>query len=135
MKLLMTTLVMAVAAVAQAAQMPPAPEPALTPMPSYETMATVSPSSTPVELFQCVKYKDLKNVHPCAVPMIVSVPDPCADDCSCTKSCVYVQVCVPPCECYTTKCRRKGNKVILDFGNYEVEVTSARGAVVVDYDD
>lgn len=113
-----------------AAQVPPAPMPE-TP---YE-QAEVLPESTPVELYHCVKYEDERNIHPCAVPMIVAVPDPCPDPCSCTRRCVYVKICVPPCECAQIKCRRAGTKVIYDFGKYEVEITSRKGVVRVDYDD
>lgn len=117
--------VLALATMAGAAQMPPAPIP--------DTVIVTD--SAPIGLFHCVRYKDLKNVHPCAVEKIVSVPDPCRDACACGTQCVYVKVCVPPCDCYETKCRRNGNKIIMDFGKYEVEITSARGQVVVDYDD
>lgn len=129
----MSAAVMALSTVAGAAQMPPAPEPTLHPMPEG---TVVMSTSAPVELFDCVRYKDLKNVHPCAVEKIVAVPDPCPDPCDpCAQKCVYVCVCVPPCDCYETKCRRNGKKLIMDFGKYQVEITSARGQVVVDYDD
>jgi hypothetical protein len=117
--------VLALATMAGAAQMPPAPIP--------DTVIVTD--SAPATLFECVKYRDLKNVHPCAVEKIVAVPDPCKDPCACGPQCVFVRVCVPPCDCYETKCRRNGNKIIMDFGKYEVEITSARGQVVVDYDD
>lgn len=124
---------LAVTTAAGAAQMPPAPEPLLAPLPE-ETI--VMSTSSAVELYHCVKYKDLKNIAPCAVEKIVAVPDPCPDPCNtCSPQCVYVKVCVPPCDCYETKCKRRGKKIVMDFGKYQVEITSARGEVVVDYDD
>lgn len=132
----MMAALLAVATTASAAQMPPAPE--ILPMPDAvpPIEGAVVVSSAPVALFDCVRYKDLKNVHPCGVPLIVAVPDPCADRCdACGPQCVYVQVCVPPCDCYETKCKRNGRKTVLDFGKYQVEIVSARGQVVVDYDD
>ncbi len=129
----MSAAVMALSAVAGAAQMPPAPEPSLLPMPEH---TVVMSTSAPLELFQCVRYKDLKNIHPCAVEKIVAVPDPCPDPCNpCAQNCVYVSVCVPPCDCYETKCKRNGKKLVMDFGKYKVEITSVRGQVIVDYDD
>jgi len=124
--------VLALSSVVQAAQMPPAPIP-------EEGTATVMPAGAPVTLFDCVKYKDRRNIAPCAVPMIVSVPDPCACrsacDCSCGPQCVYVEICVPPCDCPCVKWKRCGEKLVYDFGKYEVEITSRKGVVVVDYDD
>lgn len=120
------------AASLSAAQMPPAPVPTVAPMPE----SVVVLSSTPITLYDCVKYKDLRNIHPCAVEKIVAVPNPCPDPCNpCAEQCVYVKVCVPPCDCYETKCKRDGRKIVMDFGKYQVEITSARGHVVVDYDD
>lgn len=115
----------------QAAQMPPAPIPE-GPVGDGVILST----SAPIELFTCVKYKDERNIHPCAVPMIVSVPDPCADPCDCCgPKCVYIKICVPPCDCAQIKCKRNGSKISYDFGKYEVDITSRRGTVVVDYDD
>lgn len=136
MKLLawMSAAVLALTMSAAEAQMPPAPEP-LAPMPEGTIVHSVS---EPITLFECVKYKDQRNIHPCAVEKIIAVADPCKcnDPCNCCgPKCVYVKVCVPPCDCYETKCKRNGNKLIMDFGKYQVEVLSARGQVIVDYDD
>ncbi len=126
----MSAAVMALSTSAGAAQMPPAPEPTMLPMPE-----TVYEVSAPLELYTNVRYKDLKNIHPCAVEKIVAMPHPCPDPCVCGPQCVYVRVCVPPCECYETKCKRNGRKLVMDFGGYKVELTSLRGRIVVDYDD
>ena len=124
--------VWALSSFVQAAQMPPAPIP-------EQGTATVQPAGAPVTLFECVKYKDSRNIAPCAVPMIVSVPDPCACksacNCCCEPKCVYVKICVPPCGCSEVKWKRHGEKLVYDFGKYEVEITSRKGVVVVDYDD
>jgi hypothetical protein len=122
---MLSSAVLMLANLTGAAQMPPAPIP--------DTVIVTD--SAPATLFECVRYKDLRNIHPCAVEKIVAVPDPCKDACSCGTRCVFVKVCVPPCDCYETKCKRNGNKIVMDFGKYEVEITSARGQVVVDYDD
>ena len=121
----------------------PVPEPY--PLPGAP-VATMPPADgTPIpqravdcELFDCVKYKDLRNIAPCAVPMVVSVKDPCAciDPCDCRAApkCVNVKICVPPCGCPDVKLTRNGNKVKYDYGKYVIEITSRKGIVVVDYD-
>jgi hypothetical protein len=126
---LVTSALWALSSVVQAAQIPPAP------VPDPQVHVQVLPATAEVALFHCVRYKDERNIHPCAVPMIVSVPDPCPDPCSCQRGCVFVKICVPPCGCHEVKCRRNGERLCYDFGKYEVEVTSRRGVVVVDYDD
>ena len=53
-----------------------------------------------VPLYRNVRYRDEKRVHPCAVPMVVMVQDPCWRDDKCDPCdqprCVAVQICVPP---------------------------------------
>ena len=86
-------------------------------------------------LFPRVEVEDRHHIHPCAVPTIVQVLDPCADACdSCGPRCVYVEICVPP-GCPDIKVRRHGRKVKYDYGDYKVVVTSRDGYVKVDYDD
>jgi len=119
-------------------------------------------SSTPIELFACVEYEDKHNIHPCAVTKIVAVKHPgkkkchkgflglscgrcnlCCDTCNscgscdscCDPGCVYIQICVPPCDCADVKISRNGAKVKYDYGEYEVEIKSKDGIVKVDYDD
>jgi hypothetical protein len=112
---------------------PPAPGPALTP----EAMPMPVPAGG-CELFECVKYRDCRKIAPCAVPMIVSVKDPCAccDPCNCCAApkCVNVEICVPPCSCAEICVTRNGNKVRYCFGKYAVEITSRKGVIIVDYD-
>ncbi len=92
-----------------------------------------------VELYHRVKYEDLRNVHPCAVKKIVAVKDPCARPSvcgSCAPPCVYVMICVPPCDKFRFDVKRKDHsKVEYDYGDYEIEITSKNGIVYVDYDD
>jgi len=96
-----------------------------------------------VPLYICVKYKDLDNIAPCAVPKIVQVLDPCQPVCDpckpCCKPaprCVNVQICVPQ-TCCPPKvvCRRGGKYVKYDYGKYAVEIRVKRGYIEVDYDD
>lgn len=88
-----------------------------------------------VELYQNVKYRQEFKAAPCAKPIIVQVPDPCAckTDC-CTKACVNVRICAPECGCPKVKVTRCGNKVRYDYGKYAIDIVSAHGRVVVDYD-
>lgn len=95
----------------------------------------------PVELFHCVKYVDLKEMAPCAKPMIVEVRDPCwkPDPCNpcCKPPCVKVQICVPECSCCppTIKCSKDGKNVRYDFGKYAVDIRGKKGYIEVDYQD
>lgn len=96
------------------------------------------PTDEAVELFACVKYKDLHEIAPCAVPKIISVKDPCAceDTCDCCDpKCVYISICVPPCECECVKVRKDGDRVKYDYGEYEVDVRVKEGYIEVDYQD
>lgn len=85
----------------------------------------------PIALFPCVKVEDTDNIHPCAVPIIVSVADPCNPCCGCR----YVQICVPPDCCPEIKTSRNGRKVEYDYGEYEVDIKSKKDVVVINYDD
>ncbi len=108
------------------------------PGPNDPTLAVPSPSygvvTQPVELFKDVRYRGTRNISPCAVPMVIQVPDPCNRD-KCCKTCVNVQVCVPPCDPQCVKVTRDGNRVLYDFGKYEVVVKTVGNHVVVHYGD
>lgn len=123
----------------------PAPQPgspSLQPVPEPYTETIPSPGVAPfqtVELYPRVKYEDLDNVHPLAVKKIVAVKDPrwkrsiCG---TCAPPCVYVMICVPPCDKFKFDVKRKDHsKVEYDYGEYEIEITSKNGVVYVDYDD
>ena len=89
------------------------------------------PTSSAIHLFACVKVEDEDNIHPCAVPMIVAVADPCNECC-----CRYVMICVPPCcDCPEIETSRSGRKVEYDYGEYEIEIKSKDNYVVINYDD
>lgn len=90
-------------------------------------------------LFHAVKYVDHHEMHPCAVPKIIRVNDPCACrkkhcDC-CEPQCVYIQICVPPCGCETVRCRKHGDRIRYDYGKWAVDVRVKKGFIVVDYQD
>ncbi len=117
--------------------------------------ATQAPAAAPIELYACVTYKDRDEMHPCAVPVIVCVPDPssvkhpfywlvgdapcdpCCDPCvPCAKPMVYVQICVPPdCPVPEPRVHHHDREYTYDFGEYEVDVRLHRGEIVVDYED
>ena len=92
-------------------------------------------------LYHNVKVKDHKDIHPCAVPKVVKIIDPCwkPQRCGCCAParprCVYVKICVPPCGCERVKVSKDGRKVKYDYGKYEIEVESKNGVIEVDYDD
>ena len=114
-----------------------------------------------VPLFGRVRIEDPENRHPCGLRQVVAVaaprgPEPpCGlaklfhDDCrGCARGCaecrplcdagpglVFVEICVPPCRPEEVKVTRGGHRVHLDFGDYEVTLTSRDGCVEVDYDD
>jgi hypothetical protein len=125
-------------------QAPDLPMPApLSPVPEIQYSGPVGQmpvvtNSSAITLFQCVKYRDTRNIAPCAVPIIVQVPDPCVprDRCGCTpRPCVFVEICVPSCGCPKVCVTRHGNKTRYDYGKYAVDIVSVNGRVVVDYDD
>ena len=133
---------------------PPAPAAAVDPaspllLPSPGTAVEVGPAviapapavglEAPgaVPIFHRVKYEDTDEMHPCGVPTLVAVPDPCADSCDCAgPRCVYVQICVPPhCE-PRVKYSRGGRVIKYEFGDdYEIKIESKRGYVEIEYDD
>lgn len=96
---------------------------------AYAEYAVAQPVPV-IELYQNVRVRDARNVHPCAVKKIVSVPDPCDKCCR-----VCIEICVPPCENETVRCFRNGNRIRFCYGQYSVDVTSRRHDVVVNYND
>ena len=65
---------------------------------------------------------------------IIKVNVPCAGRKDCCESCVYIEICVPPCACdEKVRCRRKGDRVRYDYGKYAVDVRVKKGFIVVDY--
>jgi hypothetical protein len=112
---------------------PPSPTPEnlpLYPVPAQSSTSTAQP----LELFSDVRYHGSRNIAPCAVPCIVQIPDPCNKD-KCCKTCVNVQICVPPCDPKSVCVTRDGNKIRYDFGKYAVVVKTVGKHVVVNYWD
>jgi hypothetical protein len=108
-----------------------APTPGLAPVPDQAYVTPSAPvTAAPVALYCNVKYRDQRNIAPCAVSKIVQVPDPCNPCC-----CVNVEICVPPCACECVRVSKCGTRVTYNYGKYQVQVTSRHGRVVVDYDD
>lgn len=96
-------------------------------------VVTMAPEMT---LFPNVRYRATRNMSPCAVPIVVQVPDPCTPRNSCCpRPCVNVEICVPSCGCPQVCVTRRGNKTTYDYGKYAVNVISLNGRIVVDYDD
>lgn len=107
------------------------------PQPHIVADGPVYVDAAPEPLFECVKYVDKHEMHPCAVPKIIRVNNPCLGkhDCNscCEPPCVYIQICVPPCGCEEVKCKKQGDKVRYDYGKYAVDVRVKKGFIVVDY--
>jgi hypothetical protein len=129
---------LAVAASAATPDQPPLPAPETAALPTPATPlvpvpdAQASPSVTaePIVLFSSVKYEDKDNVPKCAVPTVVSIPDPCVPGC-----CRYIEICaLPDCEprIHTSP---SGRKIQYDYGSFEVEIHNRSKVVVVNYDD
>lgn len=98
-----------------------------TPVPYAEYVVEAAPTIT---LYTNVRVRDAKNIHPCAVPKIVQVKDPCDECCK-----VFVEICVPPCANETVRCFRNGNRIRFCYGEHSVDVVTRRHDVVVNYND
>jgi len=95
------------------------------------------PASPAIQLHPA-RYRDLRNIHPCAVKTIIQVKDPCyryrpLRDCG-PPPMVFIEVCLPP-GCPRITGTRDMGHVKYSYGKYQVEITSRMGRVVVDYDD
>lgn len=106
----------------------PVPDVQGTPVP-YAEYLVVEPAPS-IELFQRVRVRDSKNIHPCAVSKIVQVKDPCDKCCK-----VFIEICVPPCACETVRCFRDGDRIRFCYGKHTVDVTTRKNDVVVNYND
>src|SRR5262245_52311577 len=93
---------MAVAAVAATPELPPlpatetaaVPTPATSLVPVPDSSASPSKSAPPIVLYTNVKVEDRDNIPKCAVPIVISIPDPCLPGC-----CRYIEICaLPDCE-------------------------------------
>ena len=122
---------------------PPAPgAEGAQPIPMPEPMSVAAAGA--ISLFDCVKYTDVDEMAPCAVPKIIMVKDPCwkpcKKKCGCCQPCspppcVAIKICVPACGCEKITCRRDGDRVRYDYGKYAVDVRVKNGYIEVDYQD
>jgi hypothetical protein len=92
----------------------------------------------PVQLATCIRVKDPDHIAPDAVPTVVAVRDPnlCRHKCKCCiESVVYVEVCLPPCPPRKLRISPCGTYICMNYGKYQVELTSRKGLITIDYDD
>ncbi len=85
-----------------------------------------------------VVIKDACEVAPNAVPVVIAVRNPHLGryrSRGCVESLVYVEVLVPPCPPQRVRVSACKTRVRLDFGQYEVDITSRNGRVEIDYDN
>jgi hypothetical protein len=120
------------------ADLPPMPSPAPLAAPPVVAVPAAAPENVAVPVqtlhvapavYQNVRVRQGWKAHPCAVPMLVAVTDPCNPCCQ-----VCVEICVPPCQVADIRCTRRGTGVVYDFGKYEVEIKQRGELLVVDYD-
>jgi hypothetical protein len=115
----------------------------MVPVPDQHFSPVVVEEGTFVEscaepLFTNVKYKDLDEMSPCAQPKIIAVKNPCLSKSGCNTcepQCVYIQICVPTCGCELISCKRQGDRIRYDYGEYAVSVRVKKGYIEVDYQD
>ncbi|HQX51407.1 MAG TPA: hypothetical protein PLY87_25790 [Planctomycetaceae bacterium] len=129
--------VLVLVGVAQAGQeLAPIPEAAFGGMDQVMNEPVIYMDPTAVEVYTNVKYKDLREMAPCAVPKFIMVKDPCACDDGCHPvPCVCIQICVPECGREEVTCRRHGDRIRYDYGKYAVDVRIKRNHIEVDYQD
>lgn len=109
----------------------------LTPVPDYPGIYELN-AAPAVPMFHRVKYKDRDEMAPCARPKVIVVKNPCADPCdSCNLQppCVAIEICVPTCGCELISCKRDGDRVRYDYGEYAVDVRIKKDYIEVDYQD
>ncbi|MCA9069951.1 MAG: hypothetical protein KDA84_13555 [Planctomycetaceae bacterium] len=88
--------------------------------------------SVGVPLYPRVRVKDLDEAPRFGLHQIVAVrsPDPFN-----FPGCVYVKVCVPPGPCRELKVKNGGAYIKLEYSDHEIEISSSKGVVTVEYDD
>ncbi|MFO1095144.1 MAG: hypothetical protein U0992_17830 [Planctomycetaceae bacterium] len=106
------------------------PTPATPLVPTPDSNASPSKSAPPIVLYTNVKVEDRHNIPECAVPIVISIPDPCQPGC-----CRYIEICaLPDCKPVVTT-SPSGRKIEYDYGRFEVEIYNRSRYVVVNYDD
>jgi len=88
-----------------------------------------------VPLATCVRVEDECNIAPNAIPVVVAVRDPylCAHECH--ERVAYVQIYVPPFPPRSIRVSPCRTRLTMDFGQYQVDIKSVNGLIVVDYDN
>ena len=88
-----------------------------------------------VPLATCVRIEDECNIAPHAVPVVVAVRDPATCGHQCHERIVFVEVFVPPCPPRLIRVSPCHSRVTMDFGEYQVDLKSQNGIIVIDYDN
>ena len=88
-----------------------------------------------VLLATSVRIEDECNIAPNAVPVVVAVRDPSMCVHETLERLVYVQILVPRCPLRGLAISPCRTRVSLDFGQYQVDIKSKDGVIVVDYDN
>lgn len=88
-----------------------------------------------VPLTTCVRVEDECNIAPNAVPVVIAVRDPHFGGHDTCERLVFVQVFVPPCPLRKLQISPCQTRISLDYGQFEVDIKSANGMVVIDYDN
>ena len=109
----------------------PTPVPEPIPEPATPGAEQAMPAPQLVTLYGNVRVKSPRHKHPCAIPQVVAVPNPCRGQCEP----VYVQICVPPCDPPCVTIGPRGKRITFSYpSGHRVQVTSLRGRVTIDYD-
>lgn len=88
-----------------------------------------------VPLATCVRVEDECNIAPNAVPVVIAVRDPHFSGHDACERLVFVQIFVPPCPLRNLQISPCQSRINLDYGQFEVDIKSVNGMVVVDYDN
>ena len=91
-----------------------------------------------VPLAPHVRVRNAHEIAPGAQPVVVAVRDPhlaAWGSPGCVEALAYVQVFAPPCPLRSATVSPCHTVVELDYGEFEITVTSANGIIEVEYDD
>ncbi len=116
----------------------PAPAPVYIAEPPARIHELGSFVTCPVPLEPHVLVRNAHEIAPGAIPVVIAVRNPHLGrfgSRGCVESVVYVQVFVPPCPLQRLKVSPCRTRIKLDYGDYDVEITSCDGHIDVEYDD
>ena len=123
----------------------PVQQPQVQQLPPVQGYPTVAPAAFElgefigghchVPLATCVEVEDECNIAPNAIPVVVAVRDPCMCAHETQERLVFVQIFVPPCPLQNLRVSRCRTRMSLDYGEYQVDIKSVNGIIVVDYDN